>query len=69
MRRKALVTINGVAFETSPLLASRRASYISTLKEKLLEEDWHGVMDFAADLREVDVTIKVINAGRRLHGA
>lgn len=34
-----------------------------TLKEymrtRMREEDWHGVMDAAADLRELDVELKV----------
>ncbi len=36
-------------------LEASRATLIAYLKDKLADEDWHGVMDAAADLRELDV--------------
>jgi hypothetical protein len=32
----------------------QRAVILADLKGKLFREDWHGVMDCAADLRELD---------------
>lgn len=39
-------------------LSVRRETLIIYLMENVHEEDWHGVMDAAADLREVDAELR-----------
>jgi len=39
-------------------IEERKITMIKYLKLKLEEEDWHGVMDAAADLRELEVEKK-----------
>lgn len=41
-------------------LLRRRAHFVQYLKDRTAVEDWHGVMDAAADLREIDAALKVL---------
>lgn len=45
-------------------LESQRALMIEYLRLRLDLEDWHGVMDAAADIREIDAKLSVL---KRLH--
>lgn len=40
-------------------LQQRREIFLAYLNDRVKTEDWHGVMDAAADLREIDVAIKI----------
>lgn len=44
-------------------LQERRRVLITYLAEVTREEDWHGVMDAAADLREVDAELRGLERG------
>lgn len=44
-------------------LARQRATMKDYLKLRLELDDWHGVMDAAADLREIEAQIRLL--GRR----
>jgi hypothetical protein len=43
---------------TIEVLTEKRKVMREYLLVKMNEEDWHGVMDAAADLREIDVYLK-----------
>lgn len=43
-------------------LSSRKKLFIEYLKEKIKEDDWHGVSDVANDLRELEVEMKIKNS-------
>jgi hypothetical protein len=43
---------------TREQLVKRRETTIADLQSKAEAEDWHGVMDCAADLREIDMALK-----------
>lgn len=43
-------------------LDERRHILITYLMECVRVEDWHGVMDAAADLREVDAKLELLDA-------
>lgn len=38
-------------------LQARKADYLSYMQMKIREEDWHGVADCAADLRDIEAAI------------
>jgi len=42
------------------VLEAKKKNYIYYLKEKLEEEDWHGVSDAANDLREITVALTML---------
>jgi hypothetical protein len=46
---------------TPEFLAKRKAAILADLLLKVDAEDWHGVMDCAADLREVEAMLKVMD--------
>jgi hypothetical protein len=50
-------------------LESDREVMIGYMRVKMREEDWHGVMDAAADLREIDVELAVRRAVAAEEGA
>jgi len=41
-------------------LRNRREILVTYLMETIREEDWHGAMDAAADLREVDAKVGLL---------
>jgi hypothetical protein len=41
-------------------LEGHRALMVTYASHRLEEEDWHGVMDAAADLREIDTELRVL---------
>lgn len=43
------------------VLRVRRALYVKYLRDRAEVEDWHGVMDAAADLREIDAALKALS--------
>jgi hypothetical protein len=43
-------------------LEKRRELMIEYLKDKVILEDWHGVMDAAADIREIDAKLSVLGS-------
>jgi hypothetical protein len=46
-------------------LELRRANYIAYIEFRLQDRDWHGVMDAAADLREIDTELRVLREVER----
>lgn len=45
-----------------PRLERRRKLLIDYLDDQVEHEDWHGVMDAAADLREIDAQLAVLRS-------
>ncbi len=43
-------------------LQSRRIIFLNYLNDRVKAEDCHGVMDASADLREIDVALKIYKA-------
>lgn len=46
---------------TRDQLLKRKQTTIADMQSKMEAEDWHGVMDCAADLREIDAMLAVLN--------
>lgn len=44
------------------VLEERRKVMKEYLQHRVDDEDWHGVMDASADLREIDTEIRVLSA-------
>lgn len=44
-------------------LQSQRGNLIRYMRDKMTEEDWHGVADAACDLREIDRELSVLRRG------
>lgn len=42
------------------VLEAKKKNYIYYLKEKIEEEDWHGVSDAANDLREITIALTML---------
>lgn len=40
----------------------RRVNYITYMRDRIEDEDWHGVSDAANDLRELDCEIRCLEA-------
>jgi hypothetical protein len=49
-------------------LHQQKQDMIHYLNLKLQIEDWHGVMDAAVDIREIEAQIKIIKEQRDYHG-
>lgn len=47
--------------EVKEELRTRRRLFLAYLADCMSREDWHGVMDAAADLREIDAALKVLS--------
>lgn len=43
-----------------------KAHYISHLKELVRQRDWHGVMDAAADIREIEAKEDIVHEWRKV---
>lgn len=43
----------------------RRANYITYMRDRIEDEDWHGVSDAANDLRELDAEIRTLEGASR----
>ena len=43
-------------------LLDLRAAILNYMWQKAADEDWHGVMDAAADLREIDAKLSVLRS-------
>lgn len=41
-------------------LLRHRETYVNYAKERIEDEDWHGLSDAANDLRELDVEIRML---------
>jgi hypothetical protein len=48
--------------ETERAMLTKRREFLLTYLDQVVraEEDWHGVMDAAADLREIDAKLELI---------
>lgn len=44
-------------------LQNHRNTMFRYLSDKMYAEDWHGVMDAAADLREIDAELRGLRRG------
>ncbi len=53
--------MNAKAFPTVESLIEQKAQLIAYLLSKIQAEDWHAVMDSAADLREIDAKLELLN--------
>lgn len=43
-------------------LRAERTTLIAYMRQRMDREDWHGVMDAAADIREIDAKLGVLEA-------
>ena len=44
-------------------LQNQRSNLVRYMRDKMTEEDWHGVADAACDLREIDRELSVLRRG------